>query len=275
MSDSLCRLVFALLLAASAWGQALAQTLELAAPPDPGPAESRALFAPLVDLLSRETGKTFEYVHPGNRFAYQRGVRSGRLQLLLDDAHFASWRIAALGHVPVVRARQSVTFVAVAMKDGRIYSKVDLIGRPVCAQAPPDLGTVSLLAKFDGPFQVPRIVPTAAPGDRVQRLLAGDCVAAVLARHRYTGSKDIRRMTGQLKIVTQTDAYPGITFTVGPGVPEPLRRSIRTILLSREGGQASSALRERFADGSQLIEADPGEYRGLDALLQDYPGFEQ
>lgn len=270
---SLHRVVLALLLVLSAWGQALAETFELSAPPDLDPAESRALYTPLMDLLSRETGETFVYVHSDSWFAYQNDIRAGRFELLLDDAHIASWRIAVLDHVPLVRAREQATFVIIAIKDGRIYSKEDLVGRPVCAPAPPALGTVGFLALFDGLFQVPRILETPDPLDRVQNVLIGDCDAAMLARHQYTGSDEIRSVAGQLKIVTQTDSYPGLTLTAGPGVPDELRGEIQTILLSRAGGNATRALRDRLANGSSFIEADPGEYAELHGLLRDYPGF--
>lgn len=226
-----------------------------------------------MDLLSRETGESFVYVHPDNWFAYQDDMRTGRYQFLLDHAHFASWRIAALDHVPLVRMRERLTFVAIAMKEGRIYSREDLVGRPVCANPPPDLGTVGFLALFDNLFQVPRILETPAPIDRVRKLLTGECAGAVLARHQYTGSDEIRGVAGQLKIISQTDSYPGLTLTAAPGVPDELRRKIRTILLSRAGGTATKALRDRFANGSHFIEADPAEYEGLHEILRDYPGF--
>lgn len=273
MPVPLLRILSALLLVAFTGAKAQAATFEFSAPPDLAPGESRSLYQPLMDLLNRETGETFVYVHPESWFGYQRGVRAGRFQLVLDDAHLASWRLNALQHVPLVRAREQVTFVAVAMKNGRVYSKADLVGRAVCAKAPPDLGTLGFLAGFDGLFQVPRIAATADPLDRVQNLLVGRCAGAVLARHRFTGSREIRSVAGQLKIITETDAYPGVTLTAGPGVPDALRRAIRSILLSRAGGEATRALRAHIANGSNFIEADPGDYDGLNAMLEGYPGF--
>lgn len=274
MPSPLFRIIAALILVALTWTRAQAATFEFSAPPDLEPEESRALYQPLMELLSRETGQRFVYVHPGSWFGYQRGMRSGRFQLLLDDAHIASWRLNALDHAPLVRARERVTFVAVAMKDGRVYSKADLVGRAVCAKAPPDLGTLGFLAGFEGLFQVPRIAATTDPLDRVQNLLIGRCAGAVLARHRFTGSREIRSVAGQLKIITETTAYPGVTLTAGPGVPDALRRAIRSTLLSRAGGDATRALRDRLAGGSRFIEAAADDYEDLDAMLRDYPGFD-
>lgn len=274
MTGPLYRVILALLLISSVWGRAFAETYELSAPPALDPEESRSLYTPLMELLSRETGESFVYVHPRSWFAYQDDMRAGRFQLLLDDAHFASWRVTALDHVPVVRTRGQATFVVIAMKDGRIYSKEDLVGQPVCANAPPALGTVGFLAQFNGLFQVPRILETPDPLDRVQKLLTGECAGAVLARHQYTGSKEIRGVIGQLQIITQTDSYPGLTLTAGPGVPDHLRSAIRTILLSRAGGEVTRALREHLANGNNFVEADPEDYDGLHGLLRDYPGFD-
>lgn len=274
MTGLLHRVIIALLFISMFRGQAPADTFEFSAPPDLDPGESRLFYTPLMELLSRETGESFVYVYPGSWFAYQDDMRTGRFQLLLDDAHFASWRITALGDVPLVRAREQVTFVAIAIKDSRIYSKEDLVGQPVCAKAPPNLGTVAFLRKFDGPFRVPQILETPDPLDRVQNLLLGKCAGAVLARGQYLDTDEIRSVAGRLKIITQTDSYPGLTLTAGPGVPDDLRGAIQTVLLSRSGGDATRALRDRIANGSNFVEANPGDYEDLHSLLQDYPGFD-
>lgn len=269
------RIVPALFVALVAWGQALADTYAFSAPPGPDAGESRSLYAPLMDLLSRETGESFLYVHPESRLAYLRDMRAGRFQLLLDDAHFASWRITVQEHVPLVTTRESITFVAIATKDGRIYSREDLVGRPVCARAPPDLGTLGILEQFHGPFRVPQILPVPDHLDRVQSLLTGRCAGTVLARHQYTGSSEIRGVAARLKIIAQTDSYPGLTLTADPRLPERLRATVRNILLSRSGGAATRALRDRYAGGGNFVEANPDNYEGLHEMLRDYPGFER
>lgn len=274
MCCPLYRVILALVLASITRQAPLADTFELSAPPDLDPGESRALYAPLTDLLSRETGETFVYVHPDSWFAYQGDMRAGRYELVLDNAHFAGWRITALDHVPLVRLGERAAFVAIATKDGRIYSREDLVGQPVCARAPPALGTLGFLELFDSLFRVPRILETPDPLDRVQKLLAGECAGAVLARHRYTGSDEIRGVAGRLKIVAQTGSYPGLTLTAGPGVPEDLRRAVQAVLMSRAGGTATRPLRDRLGDGSDFVEASPRDYRQLDLLLRDYPGFD-
>lgn len=267
------RAAFALFLLFAPWAQAPADTFFFSAPPVLGAGESRAVFAPMLAILSSETGESFEYIHPDSGFEYQSDMQSDRFHLALDAAHFASWRIAALGHEPLVRARERVRFVVIATKAGRIYSKEDLVAQPLCASPPPALGTVSVLGKFYGLFQVPRIRATRDPLDRVQGLLTNRCAGAVLTRREYTRSEDIRRAAGQLKIVTQTDSFPGLTLTASRGVPEAVKASIRDILLSRAGSEATRALRERLASGSGFAEAQRAEYEGLDSLLRDYPGF--
>lgn len=269
------RAVLVLLLVACVWGRAFADTYTLSAPPGSGPDESRRLFTPLIDILSRETRETFVYVRPDSWFDYQDGIRKGRFDLLLDDAHLASWRIAALGHRPLARQLDWVRFVAIALKNGKVYSREDLIGQRVCASPPPDLGTVSLLRKFKGPFQVPLIAATSRPLERVRRLLAGECAGAVLSRHLYFESEKIRGVAASLEIITQSDAYPGLTLTAGNRLPQSLGDAVRRILLSRAGETATAELRNRLGDGSPFVAAHQDEYAGLDALLAGYPGFDR
>lgn len=260
---------------AGAPGTVYAETYLFSAPPLPDAAQSRSLYGPLMELLSRETGETFRYVHAGDWFAYQSDMQSNRFDLLLDDAHFASWRIAARGHVPLAAARPKIHFVVVATRAGRIYSKEDLVARPLCAHPLPDLGTLAVLQSFDGPFQIPRIVEMRRPLERVQRVLTGECAGAVVPRYLYTGSQAIRRVAEKLKIVTQTNAYPGTTLTAGNRVPESLRSEIRRILLSRAGGRATRQVRERLGGEDGFVEVGVEAYVGLDELLSGYPGFEK
>lgn len=267
------RVILLLACLVSPWTTACAQTVDFSAPPLLGPDDSRSLYGPLMELLTRETGSTFRYVHVDNWFAYQSAMQHDRFHLLLDDAHYASWRLTSGKHVALVKARERVRFVVLATRAGKIYSKEDLIGRTLCAYPQPDLGTISVLQKFNGPFQVPQILETRLPLDRVQRLLAGDCAGAVLARGQYTGSDALRGVSGRLKIVTQTDSYPGLTLTASSDMPDKLRNAIRQILLSRAGGRATRALRRRLANGSSFVDAVPEEYQELDELLRDFPGF--
>lgn len=178
-----------------------------------------------------------------------------------------------LGHLPLARIRPQIRYVVIANKEGRIYSKEDLIARTLCAYPPPDLGTVSILQNFEAPFRVPQVLATRDTMERVRRLLAGRCAAAILPRRLYTRSDEIRGIAHRLKIITQSDAYPGLTFTVSPTLPAELADTIKGLLLSRAGARATSALRDRLADGGDFIEADVAEYEGLDMLLKDYPGF--
>ncbi|HSH42661.1 MAG TPA: PhnD/SsuA/transferrin family substrate-binding protein [Arenicellales bacterium] len=277
MSFRLYRFALAVLLLGGICVQAPAAVFELGGSPVADRELSRALYQPIMELLSRETGETFVYVHSDTPIEYRAAMQSGRFHLAWDDAHFASWRIDMRNHAPLVRINRETRFVAIVAKNGIIFSKEDLVGRTVCGPAPPALATLAFLGKFDGLFQVPRIQPSADPLDRVQNLLIGRCDAALLARHVYAGSTEIRGVAGQLRIVTETDAFPGATLTAAPDVPAELRAQIRAVLLSRSGGRATRALRERLAAGSSLVEAEPEDYDGLHErlLLRDYPGFSE
>jgi len=268
------RHVIALLFLAGIPGLAPAETLIFSAPPKLGAEESRTLYAPLAALLSSETGETIEYVHPGGWFEYQIDMREGRFDLVLDAAHFAAWRINTLDHRPLARAREQVRFVVIATRAGRIYSKEDLIGQPACAAPPPDLGTVALLQVFDGFFQVPRVLETRDTLKRVERLLAGECAGAFLARHEYMQTDAIVRLSEQLKIVIQSEPYPGLTLTASGDISPTLALEIQRIFLSRKGGQVTRHIRERFANGSNFVEVSAADYEGLASLVEGYPGFD-
>lgn len=266
-------LLVLLLLAPGICGQALADTYYFSSPPRLNREESESLYTPLLQMLNRSSGESFVYVHPDSWFVYENDMQKGRFDLILDDAHFASWRIALLGHIPLARIEPDVRYVVLANRTGWVYSKEDLIAHSLCAFPPPDLGAVSILQKFEAPFQIPQILATRDPMERVRRLLAGQCAAAILPRRYYSRSVEIRAMAHRLKIITQSDPYPGLTFTSSRNISPELANTIKGVLLSREGARATSKLRNRLADGGDFVEAGIAEYQGLDALLKDYPGF--
>ena len=145
-----------LLLVLSISTQVLADTFYFSSPPRLDREESDTLFAPLADLLSRSSGESFVYVHPDSWFIYQNDMRKDRFHLLLDDAHFASWRIASLGHKPLAKVEPRIRYAVITTRNGRVYSKEDLVAHSLCAYPPPDLGTLSIIQMFDAPFRVPQ-----------------------------------------------------------------------------------------------------------------------
>ena len=57
-------------------------------------------------------------------------------------------------------------------------------------------------------------------------------------------------------------------------MPGALAGTIRRLLLSGPGSDATRELRNRLANGSEFSTAIAEEYKGLDELLRDYPGFD-
>lgn len=249
----------------------LADTFLFSAPPKENRIESNKLYLPIANLLSKKTGHKFIYKHPQNWLYYQQDVLNHHYHLLFNDAHFVSWGITQEKRTPLIRLAASSSFATVVDRNSVIYSKDDLIGRQVCADSPPDLGTLDLLSKYQNPLRMPQVVVTNEPASRLMLLRSGKCEAALLPVQVY---KKLPKDDFDSKIVYQSDALPGSAFTVDSGLSEDLQNRIRTILLSDEGQQATAALVERHGNGQGFISAETDDYLGLVYLLEGYPGFD-
>ena len=91
-----------------------AQDLILTAPPREKPEVGAAEYGPLANYLSKLLGKKVKYVHPGNWLNYQREMRADHYDIIFDGPHFASWRIAHLGHDALVRLPGTLEFMPVS-----------------------------------------------------------------------------------------------------------------------------------------------------------------
>jgi len=75
------------------------------------------IFKPIVDLLTKAVGEKVTFRHGDNFLVYQSEMRKGSYDITLDGAQFVGWRMAKLGHVPLVKFSENLAFVAIARKD--------------------------------------------------------------------------------------------------------------------------------------------------------------
>src|SRR3970282_960885 len=104
-----------------------------------------------------------------------------------------------------------------------------LAGHTVCAMAPPNFATLSLMAQYSNPVRIPLIVSVQNYEGAYRGLLAGKCEAAVMSDVSF---EQPDKTAGKAKaIYVGYRLMPGDAFTVGSRVSDEMRGKILQALL--------------------------------------------
>lgn len=249
-----------------------APVIVFSAPPRESYEVGREIYQPIVEYLSRVTGKHVVYRQPGNWLTYQTDMLRGTYDLVFDGPHFNSWRITHQRHNALVRYADDHVFAVIVRKDDvRINDIKQLAGKKVCGLNPPNLGTLAVLGEFDNPVRQPVILETLGWEKVYQgvvmesRCVAGIVPVANLNRYDKTGNFS--------KIVYRTRAMPNQSFSAGPRVTREDQAKIAAALTAPEAEIHLSKLRAAYGFEKGLTRAAREEYAGLDSYLKDVWGY--
>lgn len=235
--------------------------------------ETIRLYTPLMNFLSKATGKKFEIDPAANFIEYSVRMRLGKYDMLFDGSHLAGWRMANMDHTPIVRLPGDIRIVVVADRDSSLDSMGDLEGgfARVCAYSSPDMLTMAFLSYFPNPIRQPQLVRTRGQDELFDCLKRHHGEAAVLRDTTWDSMSEEAK--GSMKLLARPDrAYPERTFTLSNKIDSALRKQIAEALLSEQGQKVSEELLNRF-NKKALIAANPEDYKGLDRLLSPVWGF--
>lgn len=234
------------------------------APPRGSYAEEVATYQPITEYLTRITGKRFVYKYSDNWLSYSKDMTNGVFDLVFDGPAFNGWRMDKMGHTPLVKLPEDFVFVVIARKDNTQVTELKHIaGRKVCAHAPPNLGTLTLLSQLDNPARQPVIHQVKGWDNNYKAMIEGQCVATVVPIKNFE-----KNDKGMAKILYRHRAMPNQAFSAGPRITAAMRARIQQALLSEEGRAATAKLRSVYA-GKDFVQAKPEEYAGLGRLLKD------
>jgi len=250
--------------------QTAAADLVLSAPPRETPEAGLMTYGPLAEFLSKAIGEKVEYRYPANWGLYQALMTKGEYDLVFDGPHFVSWRIQRLQHVPLAALSGRLSFVVVALQtDTQVQAIKDLVGKKVCAHAPPNLATLTLFDQFTNPSRQPRLVETKGFEGAYQGLLAGKCVGTVLPLEAHKKLDAAART----KVLYTSEPFMNQALTAGPRVSVQTQQKIAKALLEAEGKTASQQIAAAFG-GSEFVAVTKDDYAGYDGLLKNTWGFE-
>jgi len=244
--------------------------LVFSSPPRESEAKGKEVYQPVATFLSKITGQPVKYRYPQDWLIYQSEMQRDVYDIVFDGPHFLSWRVANLRHTPLVKLPGALEFVLVVGKDANtIKSLNNLAGRSICAHAPPNLATLTVLYEFTNPARQPILLDTKGFPAALKGVISGKCVAGIL-QARLHKALDKQRET---KVIFKSRPMPNQAFSAGRRITPEMQRKIASALLSPEGQAATAKMREEFK-AENFIPAREEEFAGLSDLLKDVWGFQ-
>ncbi len=244
----------------------------LSAPPRGSKQAQTAVFAPIARFLASVSGHPVRYQYPGSWLNYSREMTLGKYDLVFDGPHFTGWRDHHLGYIPLVRFPAPLIF-ALVERAGEHFERIhQLIGRPVCANSPPYLGTLILLHKFPNPVEQPALVIIHGWLVAYRDLMAHQCAAAVLP---VPNLRKLEHGVHTAHIMYRFRPYPNQAISASPHIPQAVQARMRQALLSPAGRAVTRTLRAIFVS-KPFVAANRADYKGLSDLLNNtlYFGYD-
>ncbi len=221
--------------------------LIMTAPPRESVEAGTKLYGPIAKYLTSALGEKVVYQHPRNWLHYQNDMRSDKYDIVFDGPHFISWRIKHLGAKAMVKLPGKLQFFVVSMADDKEINKIeDVIGKRVCGIAPPNLATLSMMAKLNNPARQPILYPVRGGFKKVNKeFKKGKCRAAIF-RTAFFKKKLPQSDRDMMRVIYTSPALPNQGFTVSSRVSSKKLQKIRSAMLSRDGAAAAANLLKRF-----------------------------
>jgi phosphonate transport system substrate-binding protein len=243
----------------------VASAYELAIMPVRSKALTEKLYQPLADYLSKATGKPIHLKTYNNFVNYWQDMRDGKLDIVLDAAHFVDYRAKQKEHQVLVKLKDKVSFSLVSSEDLAILEPAELIGKPIACLPPPSRGNLEIDSFFKNPIRQPRKVEVKSYEEAVMLLEQGKVQAAVIPTPMLNAFPN-------LMVIDSTDLWPHMAMTASANVPTEVKSAIAKALLGMEKDmQGNEALANSGLTGFEP--ADHSLYDGYSKALSTYGNY--
>ena len=119
--------------------------------------DSRAAFQPLADYLARRVGESVRLAVAGQVLEHWQRVRDqGGGDVVIDEAHFADYRVRRFGYRVIAKVSGLRGFSVLARPSAMILEPEDLWAKRVASLPAPSLAAVKLIELFPDAIRTPR-----------------------------------------------------------------------------------------------------------------------
>ena len=234
---------------------------------------SEALYQPLAEAMSEVLEQKVIYEHPDDWLQYAKVMRTGRYDLIFDQAHFAAWRLMPqnIFHETVARLPGENRYLVLTKAEDPAFGISDLLSREICALPSPSLSTMVVLSQFNNPVRQPVMVEAQGRFEDVfKKFKRGECEAAVVSQRYYEEeivSTEDQELT---KVLYTSNPIPNLVLTITKKHPSYVRQDLMTALTDELSPKGSDKIFETFTNGeaSRYIEVESGELDPLKNMLQ-------
>ncbi len=227
------------------------------------PDQAELVYQPLVDYLREETGLDLRLTTVRNFHRYWlEARRNDAAPLVLEDAHMAAFRRNNFGYVPLVTTSRPISFSLLASNASMEPTLGEFVGKRVSTLPSPSLGFLILTDWYENPLQQPVVLSNATSWlDAVEIVFSMEADAAIVPQ-------SIAEKYPNLITIATSEEIPGLTLSAAASVPQSVRDAVTEAMVSlHENPDYHAALFELDVD--QFVEADPADYRDLDAWLDN------
>jgi len=239
-------------------------------PPRESPATGEIQYGPVAAYLTKLLKTKVTYKHPGNWLNYQREMRDNKYDIVFDGPHFASWRMAHIGHDMIAKLPGSLVFYLVRKKDdSSINSLRDLIGKRICGISMPNLSTLSILSGYPNPARQPVIVGVKGGMKGVAKALGKNRCNAYVFRDKFFNKAFKPEVRDTLQIIYTSKPMPNQAISAGQRVTPAQKKAMTHSLTIGNGVDSTQSIRKRFAGKARsMVKATNEEYQNYNMLLE-------
>lgn len=246
--------------------------LLLTAPPRESADDGLKQYGPLAEKLTKLLGEKVIYQHPKGWLFYQRDMRADKFDIVFDGSHFISWRIQRFGHIPVAKLPGTLGFIVVTDKaamgfNGRAINNIDdLKNVRVCAVAPPNLSSLTVLTEYKDPVSLPVMVNTKGGMIGVYNSFKkGRCQAAIM-RDKFYLKKVPKQERDKLKVIFRSKPVANQGISVSRRVSDEQRTLITAALT--EVSDSTKPILQRFTPKAEkMLYTDGADYENYYKFL--------
>jgi phosphonate transport system substrate-binding protein len=225
-------------------------------------AQTIQFYQPLIDYLAKASGQPVKLKAYNNFVNYWQDMRDGKMQFVLDAAHFVDYRVSQQEAQVLVKVLDQVSFSLVSTEEASILDVDELIGKPIACLPPPSRGNLEIDKFFKNPLRQPRKVEVKSYEDAVAKMKSGKVKAAILPTAMLGGFPD-------LNVIDTTELWPHMGITASKAVPTEVKSAVARALLGiTRDKQGSEALAVTGLAGFEP--ADASTYEGYSKALKSY-----
>ena len=249
----------------------------LAVVPQFTPSEVHRNWSPIIEKLSRATGRQLEIkIYPSIQ-KFETAFLNGEIDLVFMNPYHAVMAKRAQGYIPLVRDDANrLIGILLVQRDSPIKSIKELNGKALAFPAPNSFAASLYIRALLADQEKIKIIPLylKTHSNVYRHVIMGEAVAG--AGVNNTLKREPPEVQAQLRLLFETPGVPSHPLVAHPRVPEGLRQTVTNTLLEMQNDPAGQKLLTDIQMPKPVRADYAKDYQPLEKLgLEKYLVIEQ